>query len=160
MSTKTKKAIPASKNKKAAASAPAKKAVAAPLKKTASAKAAPLHAKAANSVKATVNSGKAKDIEIAAAPAIDLEETEEQEEAAAAASAQSSGSAAALAAVTGSSTEMSASFKNFRHHPDMENFYRFIFDNDLRHEALAIIDDIMKEKQLKKQLKVAKLGSH
>ncbi len=47
-------------------------------------------------------------------------------------------------------TEMSASFKNFRHHPDMENFYRFIYENDLRHEALAIIDQIMVEKKAKK----------
>src|SRR5689334_13975504 len=68
----------------------------------------------------------------------ELEEIEEQQEEAAATS--NSGNAAALAAA-GGTTEMSASFKNFRHHPDMENFYRFIFENDLRHEALAIIDE-------------------
>ena len=83
--------------------------------------------------------------------AVDPDELEEQEEAAAAAG-QSSGDAAAAAAA-GGATEMSASFKNFRHHPDMENFYRFIFENDLRHEALAIIDEIMIDKRNRKQAK-------
>lgn len=84
--------------------------------------------------------------EDAEAPMIDPDELEEQEEAA----ESSNQNAAALAAATGTPTEMSASFKNFRHHPDMENFYRFIFENDLRHEALAIIDEIMVEKQQRK----------
>ncbi len=78
------------------------------------------------------------------ATAEELEEHEEEREASTANSG--SGNAAALAAAAGTGTEMSASFKNFRHHPDMENFYRFIFENDLRHEALAIIDEIMVEK--------------
>ena len=60
-------------------------------------------------------------------------------------SSSSGGAEAALAAAS-STGEMSASFKNFRHHPDMENFYRFIYENDLRHEALSIIDQIMVEK--------------
>lgn len=90
-----------------------------------------------------------KEAEVAAATAgaenvVDQDELEEAEDAAAAASGGSS-SDAALAAASGSG-EMSASFKNFRHHPDMENFYRFIYENDLRHEALAIIDKIMVEK--------------
>lgn len=88
--------------------------------------------------------------------AAELEELEEQEEAANASS--SGGNAAALAAASGS-TEMSASFKNFRHHPDMENFYRFIYDNDLRHEALAIIDQMILEKNQKKPGKPTK-GAH
>ncbi len=87
---------------------------------------------------------------------IDPDELEEQQDAAAAESSHSEGNAAALAAATGTPTEMSASFKNFRHHPDMENFYRFIFDNDLRHEALAIIDTIIHEKQQRKLSKMAK----
>ena len=78
-------------------------------------------------------------------PAIDPDELEEREEAEEA-SAHNSGNAAALAAAANSPTEMSASFKNFRHHPDMENFYRFIYENDLRHEALAIIDEVMGDK--------------
>lgn len=80
---------------------------------------------------------------------VDPDELEEQEDAAAAAGQSSSDAAAAAAG----STEQSASFKNFRHHPDMENFYRFIFENDLRHEALAIIDEIMIEKRNRKQAK-------
>ncbi len=73
---------------------------------------------------------------------VDMEELEEQEEEAAARSSGSSSSAAAIAA----SSEMSASFKNFRNHPDMENFYRFIYENDLRHEALQIIDELAAKK--------------
>ena len=83
---------------------------------------------------------------------VDLDELEEQQDAAA--SATSGGGNAAAIAAAGTGTE-SASFKNFRHHPDMENFYRFIFENDLRHEALAIIDKMLKEKALKKAAKHA-----
>ncbi|OFZ18879.1 MAG: hypothetical protein A2X94_03135 [Bdellovibrionales bacterium GWB1_55_8] len=90
-------------------------------------------------------------------PAVDLEELEEQQ--AEAATTSQNSSAAALAAASGP-TEMSASFKNFRHHPDMENFYRFIFDNDLRHEALEIIDQIMIEKAKRKLVKQAKNHAH
>ena len=92
-------------------------------------------------------------------PQVDMEELEEQEELAAAASAQGGSNAAALAAAAGG-TEISASFKNFRHHPDMENFYRFIYENDLRHEALAIIDEIMIEKHNRKEAKTGKAHAH
>jgi hypothetical protein len=94
------------------------------------------------------------DAEGVAAAGISSDEAEELEEAAeeAAASSGGGGNAAALAAANGS-TDMSASFKNFRHHPDMENFYRFIFENDLRHEALAIIDTIMVDKANRKNAK-------
>lgn len=44
--------------------------------------------------------------------------------------------------------------KNFRHHPDMENFYRFLFENDLRQEALQIINEILLEKRARKNLKL------
>ncbi len=84
------------------------------------------------------------------AEADELEDAEEDAEA----SSGSGGNAAALAAAGGG--EMSASFKNFRHHPDMENFYRFIFENDLRHEALAIIDEIIVDKAEKRNQKVVK----
>jgi hypothetical protein len=50
---------------------------------------------------------------------------------------------------SGPSLEVSASIKNFRHHPDMENFYRFIYENDLRFEALSYLDQLMKEKKSK-----------
>ena len=92
-------------------------------------------------------------------PAVDQDELEEQEERAAAESANQGGNAAALAAA-GTAGEMSASFKNFRHHPDMENFYRFIYENDLRHEALAIIDEIMAEKLQRRLVKGAKSQAH
>lgn len=85
---------------------------------------------------------------------VDLDELEEQQDAAAASSTSGGGNAAAIAAA-GGGTEMSASFKNFRHHPDMENFYRFIYENDLRHEALAIIDAMLKDKAAKKAAKHA-----
>lgn len=87
------------------------------------------------------------------------DENEDAEDAASESSAAGSGNAAAIAAASGN-TEMSASFKNFRHHPDMENFYRFIFDNDLRHEALQIIDEMLREKQQRKALKFAKTRAH
>ncbi|MFZ9596121.1 MAG: hypothetical protein ACO3A2_08590 [Bdellovibrionia bacterium] len=86
----------------------------------------------------------------------EAEELEEQQEEVAARSSAQSGHAAALAAASGNSSEMSASFKNFRHHPDMENFYRFIFENDLRHEALAIIDEIIVQKAEKRSGKPGK----
>jgi hypothetical protein len=115
--------------------------------------------------KAAAKAEKAAPAVAAAAPgaegeaAVDPDELEEQQDAAAAAGANAGGNAAALAAASGT-TEMSASFKNFRHHPDMENFYRFIYDNDLRHEALAIIDQIMIEKQARRALKGAKAQAH
>ncbi len=89
------------------------------------------------------------------------DEADEEEEAAAvsAGSSNSGGNAAALAAASGT-TEMSASFKNFRHHPDMENFYRFIFENDLRLEALAIINDMMVERANRKAVRSAKANAH
>jgi outer membrane biosynthesis protein TonB len=87
------------------------------------------------------------------------DEDAEEEEDAKSSSASAGGNAAALAAVTGS-TEMSASFKNFRHHPDMENFYRFIYENDLRLEALAIINDMMTERANRKAVRSAKANAH
>lgn len=93
-----------------------------------------------------------------AAP-IDPDELEEAEESTTASSAGGNAAAMAAAAANGQ-TDMSASFKNFRHHPDMENFYRFIYENDLRHEALAIIDQIMAEKQKRRALRGAKATPH
>ena len=84
------------------------------------------------------------------------EEMEEQAEAAASSEGVGkSGESAALAAAA-TQGEMSQSFKNFRHHPDMENFYRFIFENDLRLEALTIIDEVLEQKRVKKLVKAQK----
>lgn len=127
--------------------------------KTAPAKAAPKAAKASGSPKkADKEEMILSSEEMPSTEAVvDMEEVEE--EAAVAASAGQNSNAAALAAAS-SSQEMSASFKNFRHHPDMENFYRFIYENDLRHEALAIIDQIQLEKATRKMVKSAKLSAH
>ena len=40
--------------------------------------------------------------------------------------------------------------KKFRSGPELEGFYRFIFENDLRKEALAIIDRIYLARKVKK----------
>lgn len=51
--------------------------------------------------------------------------------------------------------------RNFRHNPDVENFYRFVHDNQLRHEAKmlfkAILDKLKtKSKAQKKEKKITK----
>jgi hypothetical protein len=48
--------------------------------------------------------------------------------------------------------------KKFRQGPELEGFYRFIFDNDLRKEALLVIDRIYlarKAIKMKKPLEAA-----
>jgi len=96
---------------------------------------------------------------MATAPTAETSEDEMEEEESVRTSSSAGGNAAALAAVTGTG-EMSASFKNFRHHPDMENFYRFIYENDLRLEALAIIDEMLVQRANRKMTKAAKLSAH
>jgi hypothetical protein len=63
---------------------------------------------------------------------------EEDDEMEGASSGGASQSGLAMAAATADTA--SGSLKNFRHHPDIENFYRFIYENDLRYEGLEIID--------------------
>ena len=109
-------------------------------------------AKGAKPAKASLKA--ALEEEAPTAPKTDAEGGDEEideDEAAAAGGGGDGGNAAALAAA--GSGEMSASFKNFRHHPDMENFYRFIFENDLRHEALAIMNQMVAQKQAEKAAK-------
>jgi len=53
-----------------------------------------------------------------------------------------------------------SNLKNFRHHPDIENFYRFVFDNDLRIEALGILDETVAARKAKKALKDKKEKVH
>ena len=43
--------------------------------------------------------------------------------------------------------------KNFRQQVDMEAFYRFVHDNNLREEALTIFDRMRQEKATLKALK-------
>ena len=38
--------------------------------------------------------------------------------------------------------------KNFRQQADIEAFYRFIYENDLREEALTILDEVRNLKTL------------
>ena len=46
--------------------------------------------------------------------------------------------------------------KNFRQQADMEAFYRFVHENDLRDEALQILDKVRAQRALAKQAKKAK----
>jgi hypothetical protein len=52
------------------------------------------------------------------------------------------------------------SLKNFRHHPDIENFYRFVYENDLRYEALSIIDELILQKQIASRVTSEKQRAH
>jgi hypothetical protein len=88
------------------------------------------------------------------------EEEEEELEAATAGSAASNEAGIALAAATANAESAAGSLKNFRHHPDIENFYRFIYENDLRYEALEIIDVIAAQRVTHKNVKVAKSKAH
>ena len=56
----------------------------------------------------------------------------------------------------GSESPASSPLKNFRHHPDIENFYRFVFEHDLRFEALDILTELHAEKLARKKLKLTK----
>lgn len=42
------------------------------------------------------------------------------------------------------------SIKKFRQSPEIEGFYRFIFENDLQKEAYDILDQIITTRKLKK----------
>ena len=61
---------------------------------------------------------------------------------------------------TAPSSTSSGNLKNFRHHPEMENFYRFVYENDLRFEALEIINEVLTEKRARKQMKKKKSTTH
>ena len=49
-----------------------------------------------------------------------------------------------------------ASLKKFRQSPEIEGFYRFIYENDLRTEAFEIIDDISQKRLASKAKKKSK----
>lgn len=49
-----------------------------------------------------------------------------------------------------------ASLKKFRQSPEIEGFYRFIYENDLRTEAFAIVDDISQKRLAAKAKKKSK----
>jgi hypothetical protein len=81
-------------------------------------------------------------------------EDEEDEEGSASSGISSSG--LAMAAATAGSETSAGSLKNFRHHPDIENFYRFIYENDLRYEALEIIDVMATQREAIKANRAAR----
>ncbi len=83
-------------------------------------------------------------------------EEEEEEMEMKAASGGASQSGLAIAAAAAGAETAAGSLKNFRHHPDIENFYRFIFENDLRYEALEIIDLMAAQGMNRKAVKAAK----
>jgi NAD+--asparagine ADP-ribosyltransferase len=68
--------------------------------------------------------------------------------------------ALAMAEMTKAGEAATGSLKNFRHHPDIESFYRFIYENDLRYEAHGMIDQVLIEKRNRKKLKAAKSQVH
>ena len=69
-----------------------------------------------------------------------------------------------IAAAKGENTAKAASaiqaLKNFRSSPDVENFYRFIYENDLRIEALQILDSTMGERANLRRIKQKKSQTH
>jgi hypothetical protein len=48
------------------------------------------------------------------------------------------------------SESIPSSIKKFRQSPEIEGFYRFIYENDLQKEALAILERIIAERKEKK----------
>jgi hypothetical protein len=48
------------------------------------------------------------------------------------------------------SDSLPTSLKKFRQSPEIEGFYRFIFENDLQKEAYEILDKIIVERKRKK----------
>ena len=46
------------------------------------------------------------------------------------------------------SDNLPSSIKKFRQSPEIEGFYRFIFENDLRAEAVEILDRIIHRRKL------------
>ena len=63
----------------------------------------------------------------------------------------------AAAATAAAGPVASSPPKNFRNHPDIENFYRFIYENDLREEGLEILNAVMLKKAEKRAAKKAGL---
>ncbi len=49
------------------------------------------------------------------------------------------------------SENVPTSLKKFRQSPEIEGFYRFIFENDLQKEGFEILDRIISQRKLKKQ---------
>ncbi|HTL11438.1 MAG TPA: hypothetical protein VL588_03055 [Bdellovibrionota bacterium] len=137
-------------------------------KKSAPAKAVPSPSpKAAKGAKPPVAAA-SKKAEKGAKPAPEAEvassEMEEGDEDADMAVGSSGGDASAAMSLAGPGPGQmdtsSGGMKTFRHHPEIENFYRFIYENDLRFEALGIMDEYMNEKRARKAIKAVKSKVH
>lgn len=48
------------------------------------------------------------------------------------------------------SDSLPASLKKFRQSPEIEGFYRFVFENDLQGEALIVLDQIIARRKSEK----------
>ncbi len=146
------------KTKPAKKEAPAKKAKAAPAPKAKVV--AKSTKKAEPKVKLSI-SKKSEKIEVIAEETLSIEASEElEEEMESAAARNSSANEAGLAMAAATAEPSASSLKNFRHHPDIENFYRFIYENDLRYEGLEIIDLMMSQRATQKTVKSAKAKAH
>lgn len=53
------------------------------------------------------------------------------------------------------SDSLPSSLKKFRQSPEIEGFYRFVYENDLQAEALVVLDQII---GLRKEKKIATKG--
>ena len=120
-----------------------------------------IEVKPVKKIKSKSVSKKSEKIEVIAVETVSMEAAEEEEELLESAAARSKGANEAGLAIAAATAETSAgSLKNFRHHPDIENFYRFIYENDLRYEGLEIIDLMMSQRESIKTLRAAKAKTH
>lgn len=46
------------------------------------------------------------------------------------------------------SDSLPTSLKKFRQSPEIEGFYRFVYENDLQHEAYEILEDIVERRKV------------
>ncbi len=156
---KTKKEIAPAKKTAApvkAKAAPAKAVKAAPVKPMAKSAKKPESKIKLAVVETKKGDKKSKEIEVKEITAAEGQVNEEEEEELEAASAGGGASQAGLAMAAATAETAAGSLKNFRHHPDIENFYRFIYENDLRYEALEIIDAMALTRANAKNVKAAK----
>ena len=99
---------------------------------------------------------KSTKLEIKTVEILSVQMSEEDEEIEIQSTQGTSQSGLAMAAASATAETASGSLKNFRHHPDIENYYRFIYENDLRYEALEIIDRMSTEGLMHKTSKAAR----
>jgi hypothetical protein len=149
------------KAKKELKKAPVKAAKALPAKKLAAKPMAKSTKKAEPKVKLAIveskkGDKKSKELEIKAVELSGQVNEDEEEEMESSSSGGGSQSGLALAAASAGAETAAGSLKNFRHHPDIENFYRFIFENDLRYEGLEIIDAMALQRVNQKSVKASK----